>query len=263
MARSSAISFIRTGSVATVLAVVGVVAFSAIPSKQVGASNAPADVPQAIPVSVAVVEKRQIATWEEFSGRLEAVERVEVRSRVAGSVQAIHFREGSLVAKDALLVTIDPAPYAAEVERSDAQVVAAEARLSLAQSELDRGKRLTVVQTITQRDLDVRTNAVREAEANLNAAKAAAKSSRLNLSYTEIRAPIAGRVGKIEINAGNLISAGPGAPVLATLVSVDPIYASFDADENSVLRALDTLSTNGDRRTARGCYSGRNGLRSP
>jgi membrane fusion protein, multidrug efflux system len=249
MARSSANGLLKAGSIAMILAAAGAVAVSAIPSKDVRASNAPQAAPQAVPVSVAVVEKRQVATWEEFSGRLEAIERVEVRSRVAGAVQAVHFREGSLVAKGALLVTIDSEPYAAEVERAGAQVVAAEARLTFAQSELDRGRRLTAAQTISQRDLDTRTNGVREAEANLSAAKAAAKSSRLNLSYTEIRAPIAGRVGKIEITAGNLISAGPGAPVLTTLVSVDPIYASFDADENAVLRALDTLPTNGDRRT--------------
>ncbi|KAB0266603.1 efflux RND transporter periplasmic adaptor subunit [Microvirga brassicacearum] len=235
------------GAVAVVV-VAGVVASSLMPNHAVSESNSTGRVAQATPVSVAVVEARHVATWEEFSGRLEAVGRVEVRSRVAGAVQAIHFREGSLVEKGALLVTIDPEPYAAEVERADAQVVAAEARLSFAQTELDRGLRMTANQTITQRDLDSRMNGVREAEANLRAAKAAAKSSRLNLSYTEIRAPISGRVGKAEITVGNLVAAGPGAPVLTVLVSVDPIYASFDADENVVQRALDTLSTRGDRR---------------
>src|SRR5438876_122610 len=96
--------------------------------------------PAATPVSVSVVERRDVATWDEFSGRLEAVERVDVRSRIAGAVQAVHFREGTLVKQGDLLITIDPAPYAAEVERLEAQVAAAEAALKLAKSEFDRGR---------------------------------------------------------------------------------------------------------------------------
>ena len=192
-------------------------------------------------VAVAVVEQRDVTLWDEFSGRLEAVERVEVRSRVAGAVEALHFREGALVAEGDLLVTIDPAPYAAEVERAEAQVAAARARLAFTRNELDRGRQLWDSRTVSQRDLDQRVNAEREAEANLRAADAALQSARLNLSYTEVRAPVAGRVGKREITVGNLVPAGPGAPVLTTLVSVDPIYASFNADEEAVSRALKSL----------------------
>jgi len=179
--------------------------------------------------------------WEEFSGRLEAVERVEVRSRVAGAVQSVHFREGALVAEGDLLITIDPAPYAAEVDRAEAQVSAAQARLALARSELDRGRQLWDSRTVSQRDLDQRLNAQREAAANVLAAQAALQSARLNLGYTEVRAPVAGRVGKLEITVGNLVAAGPDAPVLTTLVSLDPIYASFNADEATVMRTLATL----------------------
>ncbi|MPZ58956.1 MAG: efflux RND transporter periplasmic adaptor subunit [Rhizobiales bacterium] len=208
-------------------------------------SNTPsAAPPPAMPASVAVVERREVALWDEFSGRLEAIERVEVRSRVAGAVQSVHFREGVLVATGDLLITIDPAPYAAEVERAEAQVVAAQARLSLAKSELDRGRQLWDSRTVSQRDLDQRVNAQREAEANLRAAQAALQSARLNLNYTEIRAPVAGRVGKLEITVGNLVAAGPGAPVLTTLVSIDPIYASFSANEEVVVQALKALGAN-------------------
>jgi multidrug efflux system membrane fusion protein len=148
-----------------------------------------------------------------------------------------------------LLITIDPAPFAAEVERSEAQVAAAQARVALTKSELERGRQLWDSRTVSQRELDQRVNAQGEAEANLRAAQAALQSNRLNLGYTEVRAPVAGRVGKLEITVGNLVAAGPGAPVLTTLVSVDPIYASFSADEEVVMRALKLLGADASAHT--------------
>jgi multidrug efflux system membrane fusion protein len=222
------------------LAALGAAALLVVPSSSTQSSSPPS-APAPTPVSVAVVEQRDVTLWDEFSGRLEAVERVEVRSRVAGAVEAVHFREGALVAQGDLLITIDPAPYAAEVERADAQVALAEARVALTKNELDRGRQLWDSRTVSQRDLDQRLNAQREAEASLRAAQAVLQTARLNLSYTEVRAPVAGRVGKREITIGNLVPAGPGAPVLTTLVSVDPIYASFNADEEIVMRALKAL----------------------
>ena len=194
--------------------------------------------PQALPVPVAVIEQHEVTTWDEFSGRLEAVERVDLRSRVAGQVKSVHFIEGALVKRDELLVTIDPDPYAAEVDRAQAQVVAAQARVNYTKSERERAQRLWDESAIARRELDERVNAAQEAEANLRAAQAALTSTRLNLSYTQVRAPVSGRVGRLEVTVGNLVPAGPGAPVLTTLVSVNPIYASFDADEHVVLRAL-------------------------
>src|SRR6266550_4099064 len=174
--------------------------------------------PRPTPVPVATVVQSDVAMWDEFSGRLEAVERVDLRSRVAGAVQSVHFVEGALVRRDDLLVTIDPAPYAAEVERAQAQVVAAQARVTYTKSEHERAQRLWNESAIAQRELDERVNARQEADANLRAAEAALQSARLNLGYTQVR-----------------------APVLTTLVSVNPIYASFDADEQVVLRALKDL----------------------
>ncbi|MDX6804566.1 efflux RND transporter periplasmic adaptor subunit [Terrihabitans sp. PJ23] len=202
----------------------------------------PAPAAPAVPVSVAVVEQKRAASWDEFSGRLEAVERVDVRSRVSGAVLSAHFREGSLVKKGDLLLTIDPDPYAAEVERQKAALAAAEARLSLARNEFDRGKRLTDTRFLSQSDLDQRTNAFASAQADVQAAKAGLRTAQLNLDYTQVRAPVTGRVGKLEVTVGNLVAAGPGAPVLTTLVSVDPIYASFSADEAIVGRALNSVS---------------------
>ncbi|MBB4183759.1 multidrug efflux system membrane fusion protein [Sinorhizobium terangae] len=198
--------------------------------------------PPAVPVSVAKAESRRITTWENFSGRLEAIERVEVRPRVGGAVLQAHFREGALVEKGDLLVTIDPEPYAAAVERAEAQVAAAEARVALAKTELERGRKLVTTSAIPQSGVDQRLSVYDEAQANVRSAKAALRSARLDLQYTEVRAPISGRVGRLEVTAGNLVAAGSTSPVLTTLVSVDPIYASFNVNEEVVAAALAKLS---------------------
>ncbi|BEU97465.1 efflux RND transporter periplasmic adaptor subunit [Acidovorax sp. DW039] len=207
--------------------------------------------PAGVPVSVAAVLQKDIALWDEFSGRLEAVQRVDVRPRVAGALLAVHFREGALVRQGDLLFTVDPAPYAAEVDRAEAQVAAAQARLSYTRSELERSTRLLQESAIAQREHDERQNAHREADANLRAAQAALQTARLNLSYTQVRAPVAGRVGRIEVTVGNLVAAGAGAPVLTSLVSVSPIYASFDTDEQIVVKALQDLQSGSKGQSAR------------
>ena len=232
------------GSVVVIAAAVGAALLVDLPSQTQADSPKKAAAP-AVPVSVAVVEPKATVAWDEFSGRLEAIERVDVRSRVAGAVQVVHFREGALVKQGDLLVTIDPDPYRAEVDRLQAQVVAAEARLSFTKGEVDRGQPLLDSRVVSPRDFDQRTNAYREADANLRAAKAALQASQLNLGYTEVRAPVSGRVGRLEITVGNLVAAGPGAPVLTTLVSVNPIYASFNADEDVVMRALRSFDRDG------------------
>src|SRR5690606_14194711 len=141
-------------------------------------ADSPASAPPPPSVSVAVVENSRAAVWDEFSGRLEAIERVDVRPRVAGAVHQIHFREGALVKQGALLVTIDPAPYAAEVDRLEAQVAAAESRVQFTKMEVERGRRLLGTSALSERDVDQRTNAYREADANLRAAKAALQTAR-------------------------------------------------------------------------------------
>ncbi|AOF86451.1 efflux transporter, RND family, MFP subunit [Hydrogenophaga sp. RAC07] len=226
---------------AAALAVVTLAGIALLQEAGVARASAPAGAPPPAPVSVATVTESDIAAWEEFSGRLEAVERVDIRSRVAGVVQATHFREGALVGKGDLLISIDPAPYEADVARADAQTVAAQARVTHAGNELTRASRLWEDKAIARRELDDRESALREAEANLKAAQAQLQSSRLSLGYTQVRAPVAGRIGRLEVTVGNLVAAGPGAPVLTTLVSVSPIYASFDADESTVTRALKGL----------------------
>jgi multidrug efflux system membrane fusion protein len=201
----------------------------------------PTPAAQAMPVSVATVVQSDVATWNDFSGRLEAVERVDIRSRVAGTVQGVHFREGALVKAGDLLLTIDPAPYQADVDRADAQVFAAQSRFANAKSNYERSKQLLQDHAISQREYDDSLNAQSEADANLRSAQAQLQTATLSLGYTQLKAPVSGRVGKLEITTGNLVAAGPGAPVLTTLVSVSPIYASFDADEQVVTRALREL----------------------
>lgn len=205
-----------------------------------GADAAPAPAP-AIPVTVADVKPSSVTTWQEFSGRLEAVDRVQIRPRVAGTIQEVHFREGGLVNAGDRLVTIDPAPYAAAVAQAEGIVASARARLELATKELERGNALLSRKTISESEVAQRQSARSEAQASLQSAEAALKIAQLNLDYTEIKAPIAGRVGRLEVTAGNLVSAGDASQRLTTLVSVDPIYASFDAGEELVTSILSDL----------------------
>lgn len=214
--------------------------FVDLPLTTAAVAAAPVQTP-AIPVTVAVVEAKNITTWEEFSGRLEAVDRVQVRSRVDGVIQSVNFREGALVKAGDLLFTIDPAPYQAAVAQAQGQVASAKAKLDLARSQFDRARKLTENKAISQSEMDQRQNAVTEAEAGMMTAEAALQTVKLNLGYTEVRAPVAGRVGKVEITVGNLVAAGSTSPALTTLVSVDPIYASFSASEEIVTRALSEL----------------------
>jgi multidrug efflux system membrane fusion protein len=231
-------------------AVIAVGAVAAVGTGLVGNATAegppPAKAEQAMPVSVATVEARDASIWHEFSGRLEAIDRVDIRPRVAGVVEAVHFREGALVSEGDLLFSIDPAPYAAEVARAEAQVAAAQARVTLAKNDYARAQKLSGTSVLTQRDVDQRESASKEAAANLQGAEAALRTARLNLDYTQVRAPVSGRAGRIEITIGNLVGAGANAPVLTTLVSVNPIYAGFNAGEDVVAAALKTLDQQTD-----------------
>ncbi|EGI77242.1 efflux RND transporter periplasmic adaptor subunit [Hylemonella gracilis] len=235
-----------TAAALTAVTVAVVVLLHKPTAAQAGAANG---APPPMPVSVALVTESDVSAWDEFSGRLEAIDRVDIRPRVAGVIQAMHFREGALVNQGDLLISIDPAPYEAEVARAAAQVAAAQARVTNATSEHARARLLWDERAIAQREYDDRLNTLREAEANLKAAQAQLQVAQLNLDYTQVRAPVAGRIGKLEVTVGNLVAAGAGAPVLTTLVSVHPIYASFDADEQVVARALKSVNggVNGER----------------
>ena len=224
-----------------ILATTSVVTVLYVPNLK-GSSTPPAVAAAPIAVTVIKVKNNSIRTWDDFSGRLEAVERVEIRPQVAGQIKEIRFKEGQIVEQGDVLLTIDAAVYSAAVAQADAQVASAKARKAYASSEADRARRLWPARAIAQNILEQRENDALQADAQLKAAQASLHLAQINLGYTQVRAPISGRIGRREVTTGNLVAAGPQGPVLTTLVSVDPIYLSFDADEQAVMRALDTLS---------------------
>jgi multidrug efflux system membrane fusion protein len=189
-------------------------------------------------VDVAMVVAKSIIDWQSYSGRLEAVDKVEIRPQVPGTIVAVHFKDGALVKKGDALFTIDPKPYLAEVDRAAGQVAAAESRVGFAATDAARAARLIEANAIAKRDVDEKQNASREAIANLKTAKAALDTAKINLAYTEILAPVSGRVSRAELTVGNIVSTGATAPLLTTLISVSPIYASFDVDEQTYLSSL-------------------------
>jgi len=192
--------------------------------------------PPAPAVEVASAVGQTITEWDEFSGRIEAVDRVEIRPRVSGTIETVHFREGSIVKKGDPLFTIDPRPYAAEVARAEAALAAAQVRAAHAQTEKARAQRLLDDNAISRREFDERINAASELSADVRGAQAALEVAKLNLSYTRIVAPVSGKVSRAEITVGNLVAAGAASPPLTSVVSVSPVYASFDVDEQSYLR---------------------------
>ncbi|WP_159701001.1 efflux RND transporter periplasmic adaptor subunit [Massilia sp. 9I] len=196
-------------------------------------NEAAAAAPAGPPVSAAVVVEKQVAETQEFSGRLEAVETVEIRPRVSGYITAVNFKPGAEVKKGDVLFVIDPRPYQAEADRAGAAANAARARADLARLELQRAERLLADKAIAQREYDEKAAAQKELDASARAAQAQFEAARLNLSYTRITAPIDGRVSKAEITLGNLVDA---SAVLTSVVSTDRIYASFDGDEQTYLR---------------------------
>lgn len=202
-----------------------------------GSGTAQAQAAPAAPaVDVAPALGKTIIDWQDYSGRLEAIDRVDIRPLVSGTLTAVHFQDGSLVNKGDPLFTIDPRPYKAEVDRAAAQLAAARARVGFTASELARGKRLLAENAIARRDFESKRNDAREAAANLQAAEAALDAAQLNLGYTNIVAPVAGRVSRAEITEGNVVAAGAGSVPLTTLVSVSQMYASFDVDEQAYLK---------------------------
>lgn len=199
------------------------------------ARNEAAEAPPAPPsVAVAKVIQKPITEFDEFTGRFEAVERVEVRPRVSGYVQSTNFLQGHEVKKGDILYVIDPRPYQAALKRAEAEVARAKTQLVLAQSERERANKLIEKRAISQEEFDARTSGNEAATANLAAAEAARESAALDLSFTTVRAPISGVVGKEQITAGNLVSAG--TTLLTTVVSIDPIYVAFDGDEKVYLK---------------------------
>jgi membrane fusion protein, multidrug efflux system len=188
-------------------------------------------------VSVAEVICKQIGDSDEFTGRLEAVHTVEVRPRVSGYLQSVHFKEGEIVREGDLLFQIDPRPFQAEVDRLKGELSQAKAQLSRAQSDFQRAERLHNNDGMSAEEYDRRAAVRSEAEARITSTAGALRGAELNLEFTRVTAPITGRVGRAEITEGNLVEGGAGQiKPLTTLVSLDPIYVYFDVDEQTYLK---------------------------
>jgi RND family efflux transporter MFP subunit len=209
----------------------------------------PAPAPPAVVVSPPLVIR--MTEWDEYTGRFEATDRVDVRARVDGYLDSIHFRDGAIVKPGDLLFVIDPRPYEAVLEGARADVVRAQTRLELATTDLTRGESLFAIRGISQEEFDRRAQAQKEAEAALIVARAAERAAALNVEFTRVRAPIGGRISQKFVSVGNLISGGQaGSTLLTTIVAVDPIQFFFDASESDYLK-YNRMNATGERRTSR------------
>ncbi len=198
-----------------------------------GAKNPPPP-PQ---VTVAQVLEKRVKDWDEFTGRLQAVESVEIRPRVSGYIDKVAFTEGSQVKRGDLLFVIDPRPYQAEVDRVGADVKRFKTALDLAKIEVARVQKLKDSGAVSEEELDERKSTLAQTESNVAGSAAGLEAANLNLSFTRVVSPIDGRVSRAEITRGNLVTGGiNGGTLLTTVVSMDPMYLYFDADEQSYLR---------------------------
>ena len=186
------------------------------------------------PVSVVPVTRRTVQEFDEFTGRLEAVDTVDVRARVAGTLDKVHFRDGQMVKKGDVLFTIDPRPFATEVARLEARIATARTQAELAKSELARAEKLLPTQAISVQEVDQLRAAMHSGDTAVQAAQAELNTAKLNLSFTRISAPIDGRLSRTTVTAGNLVNVGD--PVLTTIVSMGRMYAYFDASEATYLK---------------------------
>ncbi len=211
-----------------------------------------AGAPPAMEVSVATVPEREITEWDEYTGRLEAVESVEIRPQVSGYLQQVNFDEGRDVRKGDVLFVIDPRPYQAELDRVQAEVERARTAATLAETDLARVEKLVTTRAVSQEEYEQRKAAHVSALAAVKAAEAGVEVARLNLAYTRVTSPISGRVGRAEVTVGNLVSGGQGgaATRLTTVVSLSPMYVYFEAAERDYLKYID-LARSGQRPLSR------------
>ena len=201
-----------------------------------------ASAPAAPSVDVEIIQPESVRIWSEFSGRLEAVEVVQVRPQVSGTLDQVLFEEGALVKAGDPLYVIDPRPFEADVASARAALASARSRVDFARVELNRVKGLEYKQVISKSQFDSVNNDFRVTQADLNAAQAALDRALLNLEYAHINAPTGGRISRSEMTRGNLVEGGANGPVLTTIVSSDRLYAEFDVDEQTYLNLVRSRS---------------------
>ena len=202
-------------------------------------------------VTVSRPVQQKITEWDEYTGRFVAVKTVEIRARVSGFIDSIHFKDGQIVKQGDLLFIIDPRPYRLAVEQATADRDRTRAKLAIARSDVERATPLLRSQSVTEREFDTRKSTQEDASAAVMSADAALKQAQLNLEWTEVRAPIAGRISDRRVDAGNLIAGGQsGATLLTSIVSIDPIHFVFDGSEADFIHYL-RLAAAGERPSSR------------
>jgi RND family efflux transporter MFP subunit len=234
--------FALAGPLALAVSLLGAAGCRQTPALAAGADTAPPP----MPVATALVLQSDLRDWDEYTGRLEAIQTVQVRARVSGALDKIAFKDGQIVKQGTLLFIIDPRPYEATRDRAAAALQQAEARLTFAQSNLSRGESLLTDNAIATEDVEQRRTDARQAESGVAAARAALREAELNVEFTHIVAPVTGRIDRHYVSEGNLVSGGSAeATLLTTIVSLDPIYAYFETDERAYLKYSREKQPNG------------------
>ncbi|SNS22056.1 MULTISPECIES: efflux RND transporter periplasmic adaptor subunit [unclassified Azospirillum] len=232
---------------AVAMGMAGALALAGCGKNETGQGTAPA-APQVV---VSQPLQKNIREWDEYTGRFTAVEGVEIRARVSGYLTSVNFHDGDLVNKGDLLFIIDPRPYQAALDAAQAAVAQAKSQVTLAERELNRARDLRQTQAVSQSVLDTRSQSLQAAQAGLLAVEAQQRAAALNLEFTQVRAPVTGRVSNHRVSVGNLVSGGSAeSTLLTTIVSLDPIYFYFDADQASYLR-YQRLNQSGQRQSGR------------
>lgn len=210
--------------------------------------EAPSGAPQAMPVDVVEVTPEQIRIWQNFSGHVVAVDQAEIRPQVSGRITEVRFEDGQHVAKGDVLIVIDPRPYEANLSQAKASLEAAETQAALAEKEYQRAKKLINTDAISQSTLDERENNRKATKAQVEGAKAALERAEIDLDYAYVKAPISGKISRAEVTEGNLVQAGPSAPLLTSVVSDENVYVDFEVDERTYISSVQAMPKAGDKK---------------
>lgn len=208
----------------------------------IGHASLPQASDQAVPVLVETLKPQKVRVWSEFSGRLHAVDSAEIRPEVTGRITQVRFEDGDAVNAGDIIFVIDPRSYEAAVAKSEAALATAKTNANFAKIELERAAGMVKTQAIAQRLVDERRNANDVAIASVKSAEAQLKQANLDLEHAYVRAPISGRASRAELTVGNLVQAGPNAPLLTTIVANDTIYADFDVDEQTYMQSIRSVA---------------------
>jgi len=194
--------------------------------------------PPAVAVNVLTLAPQSIRLWSTFSGRMRAVDSAEIRPEIGGRIMDVRFKDGQTIKAGAVLLVIDPRPYEAALAKAEANLASARTNAEFAKMELERAHNLIKTQAIAQRLYDERVNSSHVADASILVAEAEVKQARIDLDHAYVKAPISGRVGRVELTVGNLVQSGASAPLLTTIVSNEGIYADFEVDEQTYMKSI-------------------------